>query len=329
MRGRSARRAALGLAVGLVLACGAEAPRADFPGMPLLARVEARLEGEKPVFRAQLAHYGLLYPVEASELAAFMAQIRVHGAGPDLALGTEFDPESHGGGLLRLLFDHWQPDGRKPRLADRYPFAGGDVALEEFYRAYQQQIVLPETGLPRLHFRFGLPGGLSRDVERDAYKLLGLLIALEPERSAHWMNRSGQTLSLDLLLQRVRAHYLASGAPSLDPPDHSELHLVELLVAAGGELEAVQQHFLAAELAQRTFEPRDTAFLVSHFVESLGHLLGAEALAWDEPDAARVKGWLAALEPEHFRDVAAADLESLSHLAAGLRAVRAQQAKLD
>ena len=88
--------------------------------MRLLARVEARLEHEKPALAPMLDHYGLLFPVEPAELHAFLRQTRFHGDGADLALGTEFGPESHGGGLLRLLFDHWRPGARAPRLDDRY-----------------------------------------------------------------------------------------------------------------------------------------------------------------------------------------------------------------
>jgi hypothetical protein len=324
-----ARRIALAALVAT--GCAPDAPRDDFPGMRLLARVEARLEREKPALRQTLLdHYGLLFPVEPQELHAFMRHVRVHGDGPDLALGTEFGPESHGAGLLRMLFDLWRPGGRAPRLDDRYPFEGsGELELGRLYRAYQQQLVLPDSGLPRLRFRFGLPGGPLRDVDLDAYKLLSLLIELEPDPTRTWKNRAGQTLGVELLMARVRAHYLASAAPSSDPADHSQLHLVELLVAFGGELEAVQAHFLSADLAQEAFEPKDASFLLSHTAESLGRLLQAPGLGWSEADAQRVTRWLAALERTRFLDVEREELESLCHLARGLRAVRAHQAKLE
>jgi len=319
-------------ALSSALACTPEAPRDDFPGMRLLARVEARLEREKPALRQTLLdHYGLLFPVEPTELHAFMRHTRFHGDGPDLVLGTEFGPESHGGGLLRMLFDFWRPDGRAPRLDDRYRFASNasDLELGRLYRAHQQQIVLPDSGLPRMHFRFGLPGGPVRDVELDAYKFMSLLIELEPDRAKSWTNRTGQTLSVDRLMRSVREHYLTSRAPDTDPADHSNLHLVELLAAFGSDLAGVQQHFLKEELAARELEPKDASFLLSHSAESLGRLLEASKLDWSDDDARRVKSWLTALEQRRFQDVAAEELESLCHLAKGLRSVRAHQAELD
>ena len=325
----TARRIAL---VALIAtACAPEAPRSDFPGMRLLARVEARLEREKPALRETLLdHYGLLFPVEPQELAAFMRHVRVHGDGADLALGTEFGPESHGGGLLRMLFDLWRPGGRAPRQGDRYRFEGsGELELGSLYRAYRQQIALPDAGLPRVRFRFALPGGPPRDIDLDAYKLLSLLIELEPDPAKTWTNRSGQTLDVERLMARVRERYLASAAPSADPADHSELHLVELLVAFGRALAPVRAHFLESELAQEVFEPKDASFLVSHTAESLGRLLEAPGPDWSEADAQRATRWLAELERTRFLDVEREELESLCHLARGLRAVRAHQAKLD
>jgi hypothetical protein len=69
------------------LACTQEAPSHEFPGMRLLARVEARLERERSALRPMLEHYGLVFPVEPGDLDAFMQAVRVHGHGRDLALG--------------------------------------------------------------------------------------------------------------------------------------------------------------------------------------------------------------------------------------------------
>jgi hypothetical protein len=327
----TARRLTL-VALFASLACAPDAPRDDFPGMHLLARVEARLEREKPALRETLLdHYGLLFPVEPGELHTFMRHTRFHGDGPDLSLGTAFGPESHGGGLLRMLFDFWRPEGRAPRLDDRYRFEsnGAELELGHLYRAHQQQLFLPDSGLPRVRFRFGLAGGPVRDVELDAYKLLSLLIELEPDPARTWTNRTGHALSVERLIARVREHYLASAAPSSDPPDHSNLHLVELLVAFGRELGPIRQRFVTVDLAQEALEPKDASFLLSHTAESLGHLLEAPGPAFREPDAERVTRWLTELERTRFLDVEAEDVESLCHLARGLRAVRAHQAKLE
>ena len=336
------------LTLGCLFACGADASRADFPGTKLLARIEARLERERVALKPMLAHYGLVFPVQQDDLAAFMRQVRVHGNGPDLALGTAFAPEPHGGGLLRLLFDYWRPDARVPRLDDRYWFEANrsELALGQLYAAGHEQVFLPIPGvapeasggrlpespqLPRMFVRFGLPGGPVRSVESDAYKFLSLLIQLEPDPSRSWLNRMGQPLSVELLMRHVRAHYLASPASFADPPDHSNLHLVELLVTLGpaSDLAAIQRHFLSVELAQQAFEPADAVSLLSHYVESLGHLLEADGLQWGDDEKRRVRGWLAELEESRFRDIAGVDLESLTHLAKGLRSIQARQAKLE
>jgi hypothetical protein len=324
-------RSALLLAAA-ALACGSErSPPAALPGMQLLARVEARLERDDNALRPLLDHYGLLFPVEQRELRAFMRQIRVHGAGDDLALGTEFAPESHGGGLLRLLLDHWRPDGRAPRLADAFPFEPDRRALPlaQVYDAQRRQLVLPAEGLPRMRFRFGLPGGPVRDVELDAWKLLEVLIEQEHDPARTWTSREGETLSVERLMERVRAHYLARPAPSKDPADHSELHLVALLAAYGRALEPVRARFLAADLAQQDLAPADASFLLGHTAEALGRLLASRVLRWSEGDSARVRAWLTKLEAERFRDVEAEELEALCHLARGLRDVRAHGAKLE
>ncbi|MGH7289266.1 MAG: hypothetical protein ACREI8_14740 [Myxococcota bacterium] len=336
------------LALASTLACAREAPPEDFPGMRLLARVEARLEQEKAALKPLLAHYGLVFPVEPADLNAFMRQVRFHGEGPDLVLGTDYGPESHGGGLLRLLFDYWRPDARTPRLDDQYWFEANrrDLALGRIYAAGREQIFLPvpgraaeETGaelprspqLPRMLFRFSLPGGPARLVEADAYKFVSLLIELEPARTRSWLNRTAQPLSLDLLMRHVREHYLASGASAAEPPDHSNLHLVELLAAFGSDLGPVQQHFLTVELAQAAFDAEDERYLLAHYAESLGQLLGVPGLRWHDDGKLRVRSWLEELERSRFRDVAghANELEALCHLAKGLRSVRTHRAKLE
>ena len=297
-----------------------------------------------------LAHYGLVFPVTQADLDAFMQRVHFHGEGPDLVLGSELAPELHGGGVLRLLFDYWRPQGRRPRLDDRYWFASNRSHLElrSVYDAGRQQIFLPVPGeppestrgrlpdspqLPRMRFRFGLPGGPLRSVEADSYKFLSLLIELEPDHSRSWLNGTGQRLSVALLMRHVRESYLASQPSLAEPSDHSKLHLVELLVAfrgsaAAGDLAAVQQHFLGAELAQGAFDATDAGQLLAHQVESLGRLLEVPTLRWSDAEKRRVRAWLAKLEEGRFADIAKEDLEPLCHLAKGLRSVRDQQAKL-
>jgi hypothetical protein len=338
------------LAVALTLGCSPEAP--PLPGMELLARAEAHLRQHEAAFAHDLSHYGAVFPVRPEQLDAFMAQIRCYGEGPDLVLGTSYGLESHGGGLLRLLFDHWRPGSRPARLEDRYPFATNGTALElrQLYDAYRQQVFLPVPGtpaeatgealperpqLPRMLLRFRPPlGSGSRIVELDAYKLLSLLVELEPEPERVWRNRFGQPLSVALLLRHVRGHYLASRPTPEEPADHSSLHLVGLLTAFDAaidarDLEPVRQHFLDVELAPRELDPADATLLLGHQAESLGLLLGAPELAWSDEQKREVRRWLEDLQARWPRELAGEDLEPLSHLVVGLRLVRAHRDVLE
>ena len=54
--------------------------------------------------------------------------------------------------------------------------------------------------LPRLRVRFRASSEPARLVESDAHHLLRLLIAREPERARGWVNRAGQSLSVELLM---------------------------------------------------------------------------------------------------------------------------------
>jgi hypothetical protein len=91
----------------------------------------------------------------------------------------------------------------------------------------------------------------------------------------------------------------------------------------------VKQHFLAVELVQQDLAAEDAGYLLSHHVESLGRLLEASTLAWSDAEKRRVRGWLAELEQGRFRDVDGERLETLCHLARGLRSVRARRAVLE
>lgn len=307
---------------------------ADLPGMALLARVEARLERERRALLPSLAHYGLVFPVSQPELHRFMAQIRTHGGGADLSLGTLARPESHGGGLLRLLFDHWRPGGRPARLDDAYPFAADQpaVALRRFYDAGRQQLHLPDsrsgsTALPRMTYRFAGPFAQDRVVDRDAYAFLDLLIALESDPSRTWTNRLGQRLSLETLVQSIRAAYMSRPALRSEPADHSLLHLAELLVAyeeatGSGGLPAVRRRFVDSELGADDPDPGFATELLGHRAETLGRLLAADELVWRGRDRRSVRDWLAVLETSGFGDVEEVPLQHLAHLAAGLRSVR-------
>ncbi len=329
------------LVLAAALACSRELPHDDFPGMRLLAQVESRLADEEAELKPMLEHYGLVFPVSQADLDEFMQYVHIQGSGADLALGDAYGVESHGGGYLRLLFDHWRPASRVPTLDDRYRFAadGRDLELRRSYEAGRQQVFLPYAKpsevppLPRMLIRWQQPAGPLQLIDSDAYKFLRLLIELEPDASKTWTNRQGQQLSVDSLMRRVSESYLTSRPSAAGPLDHSSLHLVELLVAYGKKNPAtdfapIREHLLAVELAQQGLAPEVAATLRAHHAESLGYLLTAPGLAWGEAEQERVKSWLRELEEKHFPD-APDEVEPLSHLGKGLRLVRDQRAVLE
>ena len=323
------------------LACSRELPHDDFPGMRLLAEVERKLDAQQDELKPMLEHYGLVFPVSQADLEAFMRNVRVQGSGADLALGNELGVESHGGGYLRFLIDHWRPEGRPATLDDRFHFEADhrDIELRRFYEAGKQQIFLPYAKpsevpqLPRMLIRWQESPSRILLVDSDAYKLLSLLIQLEPDAAQSWNNRQAQPLSVDALMRRVREHYLASRPSAAGPIDHSSLHLVQLLVAYGRkdpsyDFAPIREHLLGVELAQTGLDPEVAATLRAHHAESLGHLLGAPGLAWSAEEKERAKRWLRELEEVYFPE-APDEVEPLSHLGRGLRLVREHRAVLE
>lgn len=319
--------------------------------MQLLARVEADLHRREEELRATPAHYGLVFPLSQPDLLAALRPVRFYGRGTDLVLGSDSALEPHGGGVLRLLLDHWRPDSRPATLEDRFWFEKNrqSLALGALYRAHRHQLFLPVEGvaperiagrlprtpqLPRMRLPFTLPGQPTRFVEVDAYKTLGLLIELEPDPSRTWVNALGQELSVDLLMHHVRDHYLSTTDTPAEPADHSELHLVELLLAyrAGAadapDVAQIQQRFLEVELARTEFEPADEPLLRAHYAESLGLLLEEPRLDWRPSDRERVRAWLGDLD-ERFVDLDTVPVNRLSHLLRGLRGVASHWRTLD
>ena len=337
----SRAHAALGLVLwSAALACTREAPHDDFPGMRLLAEVESRLEEQQAELKPMLEHYGLVFPVSPADLQEFMRSVRVQGSGSDLALGNELGLESHGGGYLRLLFDHWRPESRAPTLDDRYHFEADqrDVELRRFYEAGRQQLFLPYARptqlppLPRMLIRWQPQTGGPQLVDSDAYKFLSLLIELEPDPAQGWSNRQAQQLSVDQLMRRVLENFLTSRPSPAGPTDHSSLHLVQLLVAYGSKVPgydfaAIREHLLSVELVQPDLDPKVAPTVRAHLAESLGHLLTAPG-SWSEVDKQRAKAWLRELEQKYFPD-APEEVEPLSHLGRGLRLVRDHRAVLE
>ena len=340
------RFAAILLAALMLTPAGAcePAPR-DFPGRQLAERVESHLEREKARLAEDPAHYGLVFPVEQADLLAFLRQIRVFGDDHALVLGTAVGFESHGGGLLALLLDHWRPQGRAAELSDRFPFekSGASIPLAAIYASHRSQIFLPVPGTPTGEIRgaipdapqlarllFQIPGGVA--VEADAYLFLGQLIAREADLSAAWTNALGQRLSTELLFEHARRYYLVSRDGAAEPADHSNLHLVELLLAAsrrrGQDPEEIQQHFLGTELRRRVFDADDATLLLGHHAESLGRLLADPRVQWSPQETAQARDWLGWLEESQFRDLADVLPRRLTHLLLGLRLMREHAGRL-
>lgn len=318
------------------------------PGTQLRARLEQHLEARRAALLEEPTHYALVFELEQPALLEFMKQIQFHVDGSDYVLGVEAGPEIHGGGVLALLLDLWRPEGRPSRLEDVFWFAPNRRSLElrEIYRSHKRQIFLPVPGkaadqidgdlpetpqLPRMRFRYWTQ---EAPVETDAYKFLGLLLRFEAESAATWHNHLGQELSLDLLLSNVRGHYLAERSPASEVADHSNLHLVELLLAwqrrRGDDrgAEEVKRRFLEVALSRRDFGGEAGTEALGHYAESLGLLLADPHLAWRPEERARVRAWLAELERERFRDLDAVQPQFLAHLLRGLRLVEAYRTRL-
>lgn len=331
-------RLRLGLALLLMTtsACSDGAGSEHFPGEHLQARVAAHLDAHRDSLRETLGHYALVYPVEPGELSRFAERLRVH-PGPDgPVLGAVGGVELHGGGVLALLLGLWRPEGRAARLDDAFRFAPSRtaVSLDTIYAGYRRQLVLPEDGpLPRLALRIDSGTGGVEIADRDAYAFLGLLLEHEEELDRTWTTGGGQSLSVTSLLMPVWAHHQARPALRREPADHSELHLVDLLLAwarrdPSCDLEAVQARFLERDLDGPP-PPEDAAEVLAHFAESLGLLLAEPTLDWTAEERRHARTWLAGLEAAAFTDLWAVPVNRLAHLARGLALVSRHRTRLE
>jgi len=354
-------RAPVGWLVSL-LSAGLAAPALasdDLPGRRLAERLEAHmLERQSKLRWESLGHYALIAEVEQADLLRWIEPVSFRRGEAGFVLGVGDTVELHGGALLDFLFQHWRPDGRRPAAPrDRFPFRrnGESLALGAIYASHRSQIFLPVPGLapaaiggqlpgsPQLaRMRFLVPGGaggVAREVERDAYSFLRLLVAREGDFAATWTNRLGQQLSVDLLMGQALGHYLAERSAAVERSDHSHLHLVELFLAYHRRASArpgvatrldpdeIQRRFLTLELARPDSEADDES--LAHYVESLGMLLAEPTVTWNAAERERTRGWLQRVEARRFRDLAAVDADYLAHLLRGLRLVRTHRDRLE
>jgi len=333
-----------------------QAPENDFPGMQLRARVEAHVHRQKGVLKADLAHYALVFPIEPEDFATYMQQVLLRFDGSDVVLGGAEGVESHGGGLLAFLFDHWRPSSRAAVLTDRFWFEANRSRLElaQIYRSHQHQIFLPVPGrkpdaidgmlpetpqLARMQLRSRAPTGGVASVEADAYSFLRLLAEREEDLSRTWVNRLGQTLSADLLLSQAWDRYLAKSNPDDELADHSNLHLVEVLLAFSRrrassampdtdrrDANEIKRRFLAVELRRTDFAADSWSLRVGHHLESLGRLLDDPRVAWSPDEKRQVKDWLRSLDKAADRDLDGAEV---AHFLKGLRLIEQHRAKLE
>lgn len=326
--------------------CGAAED--SFPGMALHERVAAYLSTERGRLARFPAHEGLLFEIPQDRLLAFLRRLRCYPDGRDYVLGTDYAPESHGGGVLALILDHWRPDGRAARLEDGFGFTGSPraIGLADIYAGHQRQLFLPVPGRPVEDIDGALPQApeLARmrfhhptsavPVETDAYKFLGVLIGRAPDFAETWTNHHDQRLSVDLLMRHVRDVYLNERGTLRELADHTNLHRVDLLLAyhaRGGQAvnpETIQERFLTTELTRTSFEEEETE-VVGHYVQSLGRLVADPSIDWTAGEKRRVRAWLAALDDERYADLPAVPIQHLTHLAAGLRDVSRNREKLE
>ena len=333
-RGRRLRQTNAGVAalvlIGVGLA-GCESATEELPGARHAERAEAqRRERGGELRGASLEHYALVEPVEEADLRRWIARIVPRRDGSAFVLAVGDTPELHGGALLDFLFRHWRPHGRAAGPEDRFPFVGREVALGEIYAGHRRQVFLPESShLPRMRF-FVQTAGVA-PVERDAYSFLRLLVARESDYAATWTNHAAQELSVDRLLRSAWQHYREARNAEVETADHSNLHLVEVLLAYRRRATAplpfdandVKRRFLETELARPVAETDDERLV--HYVESLGWLLADPDVVWTADDGARARAWLRKLEDERFADLAGVEAAHLTHLLKGLRAIRARR----
>ncbi len=334
---RGVSRGLLGL-LAMACAMSATAAESDAPGARLAERVQAELTRRPDAFANDPGHQSLVFPISQQQIVEFMRQIRVFGDTDELVLGVAYGFETHGGGLLDLLFTIWRPGGRLPRLEDSFWFGANRarIPLAALYASLRKQIFLPVPNvaadaiqgalptrpqLPRVRFRVR---GME-PVETDSYHTLLLLIAHEPNLSATWTNPLGQSLSANLLLDHARDFYLASTDTQAEPTDHSRLHMVDVLLHASRrrnqDPDAVKRHFLAVELRREHFEPADETLLLGHYAESLGLLLADPRTRWNAAERRQVRAWLDRLDAR-FVHLEQEDEEPLAHLLRGLRLIR-------
>ena len=333
-----------------------QATESDFPGMQLRARVEAHVERQKAVLQADLAHYSLVFPIEPADFDTYMRQVLLRFDGRDVVLGNAEGVESHGGGLLAFLCDHWRPASRAAVLTDRFWFEANRsrLALARIYRSHQHQIFLPVPGrqndaidgmlpqtpqLARMQLRSRAPAGGVTSVDVDSYSFLRLLAEREEDFARTWVNRLGQTLSADLLLSQAWDHYLANRNMDDELTDHSNLHLVEVLLAFSRrrassaasdadrrDVNDIKRRFLAVELGRTDFAGDTWSLRVGHHLESLGRLLDDPRVTWSPDEQHRVRGWLRSLDAAADRDLDGAEV---AHFLKGLRSIEQHRAKLE
>ncbi len=331
------------------------APAPGFPGASLQARVETYARSQQAVWKADLPHYALVFPIQSGDLDAYMAQVLLRFDGREVVLGSADAVEAHAGGLLAFLLASWRPHSRAPVLGDRFWFASNRslIALSQIYQAHERQIFLPVPGratdaidgklpetpqLARMQLRYRAPTGNVVSLESDAYSFLRLLAEREEDLSRTWVDRLGQTLSADLLLSQAWEHYVARHGADDELADHSNLHLVEVLLAytrrrtASGapgaqplDPNAIKRRFLAVELRRTDFSRDDWNLRIGHYLESLGHLLEDARVEWSADEKRQVKDWLRRLDRASDRALAGVEV---AHFAKGLRAIMAQRAKL-
>ena len=176
--------------------------------------------------------------------------------------------------------------------------------------------------LARMRFRFWSE---PEPVETDAYRFLGLLLAHEADLSDAWTNHLGQVLSTRLLMQNARDYYLSGAGTAHELDDHSNLHLVELLLdydrrLGGDDANVIKRRFLAVELERGEFGS-EWCEILGHYVDSLGALVADPRVRWEPAEIEKVRRWLEQLDDERFHDLGPLELQPLSHLLRGLRRI--------
>lgn len=340
------------IALGLASGCSLGHTTLPVPGAELRERIEVRLARQQTELSRSLGHYARVYDVQPKEVTRFLLDVYPRSEGEDLIMGGLGGIELHGGGVLEIMATLWQPGGRPARLSDTYSFAArpGGILLRDIYDSLRRQLFLPVPNLSPEQIDGTLPSapalarlrvqhrenGRLQTTELDAFNSLLLLLRFEHDIDAQWTNALGQNLTTRTLMEATWDHALLPRTAQEEFSDHSNVHLVEVLLGyhrrlppqERRDLNELKLRLLEIEFTRRDYGPMEPSEAWGHTVEALGLLLAEPDLHWSEIEKADVRHWLSDLELNRMAQIDEVPLPHLAHFWRGLTLIQAHAARL-